>query len=92
MTTSSFSLSFTSGGLYTREAVRYAQRLVAGLSHEQIKTEIFEQNIFVYILFYTRFPLVMVYRLIFPANYTRKDYCLIFCIYLDLSYYCICLY
>lgn len=46
MTTSSFSLSFTSGGLYTREAVRYAQRLVAGLSHEQIKTEIFEQNIF----------------------------------------------
>lgn len=46
MTTSSFSLSFTSGGLYTREAVRYAQRLVAGLSHEQIKIEIFEQNIF----------------------------------------------
>jgi hypothetical protein len=26
--------------------VRYAQRLVAGLSHAQIKTEIFEQNIF----------------------------------------------
>ena len=46
MTDTSFSLSFTSGGLYMREAVFYAQRLAVGASHADIKTEIFEQNLF----------------------------------------------
>lgn len=46
MTDTPFSLSFTSGGLYTREAVLYAQRLVAGMSHADIKTEIFAHNLF----------------------------------------------
>jgi hypothetical protein len=46
MSNTPFSLSFTSGGLYTREAVFYAQRLSVGASHADIKTEIFEQNLF----------------------------------------------
>ena len=52
----------------------------------------FEQNTFVYILFYTQFPLEQVYKPIFLANYIQKDCCLIFYIYQYLSYYCSCLY